>query len=89
MVRKEYEFTITQAPVTYDSPCEVPVEIQKAATEQGIDLLAFSDSLNGNLQLATNMQGEFVLVLVRVKSIKEPIQKGEDLRQEIQKLLFI
>jgi hypothetical protein len=89
MVKREYEFTITQAPVTHDNPCEVPVEIQRAAAEQGIELLAFSDSLTGHLQLATNVQGELVLVLVRVRSEREPIQKGEDLRQEIQKLLFI
>lgn len=89
MVKKSYEFMITHAPVTNTVSCAVPEEIHNAALEQGIDLLAFVDKLNGSMQLGAIVDGERVLVLVTVTSEKEPIQKDEDLRQEVQKMMFL
>lgn len=89
MTKKTYEFTITQAPITNTVRCDVPEEILNAASEQGIDLLAFADKLNGSIQLGSIVNGEQVLVLVTVKSEKEPILRGEDLRQEIQRMMFL
>lgn len=89
MAKLKYSFTVTDAPVSYHEEADVPEAIHKAATEQGIDLVARVDALNGAMQLGTLNGGELKLVLVRVTAEKEAVEKGEDLRQEIQKMMFI
>lgn len=89
MAKLNYTFTVTEAPVTYHEEAEVPEAISKAATEQGIDLVARVDALNGAMQLGTLVDGELKLVLVKVIAEKEAVDKGEDLRQEILKMMFV
>lgn len=89
MAKLKYSFTVTDAPVSYHEEADVPEAINKAATEQGIDLVARVDALNGAMQLGTTCDGELKLVLVKVIAEKEAVEKGEDLRQEIQKMMFV
>lgn len=89
MAKLKYSFTVTEAPVSYHEEAEVPEAILKAANEQGINLVARVDALNGAMQLGTVSDGELKLVLVKVTAEKEAVEKGEDLRQEIQKMMFV
>jgi hypothetical protein len=41
------------------------------------------------MQLGTLVDGELKLVLVKVIAEKEAVDKGEDLRQEILKMMFV
>lgn len=89
MIKKTYEFTITEAPITNTIKCDVPEEIYDAAIKQGITLLAFADKTNGSIQLGSIIDGEQVLILVTVKNEKESVPDGDNLRQEVQKLMLI
>lgn len=89
MAKLKYSFTVTEAPVSYHEEANVPDAIRKAAEEQGLDLVARVDALNGTLQLGTLSDGELKLVLVRVTAEKAAVEKGDDLRQEIQKMMFV
>lgn len=89
MVKLKCSFTITEAPVSYHDEAEVPEAIQQAAEEQGLDLVARVDTLNGAIQLGTLSDGDLKLVLVKVTAEKTAVDKGEDLRQEIQKMMFV
>lgn len=89
MAKLRYSFTITNAPVSYQDESGVPEAISAAALDQGLELVAFVDPLNGALQLGTHVNGELKLVLVKAIAEKDSIDKGDDLRQEIQKMMFI
>lgn len=89
MAKLKYSFTVTEAPVSYHDEAEVPEAIRQAAMEQGLDLVARVDALNGTIQLGTVSDGDLKLVLVKVTAEKAAVDKGEDLRKEIQKMMFV